>query len=56
MIVNKAVARYWTVEAGGETVENAAWCYEQPKPEAIGIAGRICFFDEQMELVAGDQS
>lgn len=44
-------SRYWTVAAGGETAEDAAWCYEQPNPGVIGIAGRVCFFDEKMDFI-----
>ncbi|MGH8161892.1 MAG: DUF427 domain-containing protein [Gammaproteobacteria bacterium] len=52
-----ATSRYWTVEAGGKKVEDAAWCYEQPKPEAMAIAGEIAFYGEKMELVVdGERS
>ncbi len=41
---------YWTVEAGGVRIEDAAWCYQYPLPEVAKIAGRICFYDEKVEL------
>jgi uncharacterized protein (DUF427 family) len=43
----KGEARYWTV-AG---VENAAWSYEYPRPEATGIGGRLAF-DPNLVAVA----
>lgn len=43
-------SRYWTVATGGESVADAAWCYEHPNPGVIGIAGRVGFFDERLDL------
>jgi uncharacterized protein (DUF427 family) len=40
----KGEARHWTV-AG---VEDAAWSYEYPRPEASGIAGLIAFYPERV--------
>ncbi|MCZ6763610.1 MAG: DUF427 domain-containing protein, partial [Alphaproteobacteria bacterium] len=34
-------ASYWTVTAGGKTVENAAWAYDDPAEAAAGIKGYI---------------
>lgn len=44
-------SQYWRVETDGETVEDAAWCYEHPNSGVIGIAGRIGFFAEKMDLL-----
>lgn len=44
-------SRYWTVAAGGEMLADGAWCYEQPRAEAMAIAGRICFYAEKMSLL-----
>lgn len=47
--------RYWTVEAARRRVEDAAWSYDHPRLEASGIAGRIAFFSERVDvLVDGD--
>lgn len=43
--------RWYHAEAGGERVEDAAWVYDQPLPEATGIRGRIAFFNERVDLV-----
>ena len=31
----KGTATYWAIEAGGETVANAAWSYENALPESV---------------------
>jgi uncharacterized protein (DUF427 family) len=50
----KGQAAYWSVEAGGEVRENLVWSYPEPIPEAAGIAGLLCFYDDQVELTVGD--
>ena len=40
----KGTATYFHVVAGGKRNENAAWTYEEPKPAAQEIAGRIAFW------------
>lgn len=44
-------SRYWTLEAGDGQAPDAAWCYAQPRVEVAGIAGRICFYQERLELL-----
>jgi len=46
----KGESRYWSV-AG---VEDAAWSYEAPLPEAIKAQGHICFDPERVELELGE--
>jgi uncharacterized protein (DUF427 family) len=46
----KGVASYWSVEAGGERVENLIWYYPEPIPEAAKIKGRLAFFNEKVDL------
>ncbi len=46
----KGVASYYNVEVGGETVEDLAWCYEEPNGESAKIAGRICFPQGKVEM------
>jgi uncharacterized protein (DUF427 family) len=41
----KGDAAYWTLMAGGETLENAAWAYLDPLPEIAIIAGHLSFVD-----------
>ena len=40
----KGTANYYHVVVEGERNENAAWCYETPKPEAQNIAGYVAFW------------
>src|SRR5919112_1838035 len=46
----KGVASYWSVEAGGERVEDLVWFYPDPIPEATKIKGLLAFFDEKVDL------
>jgi uncharacterized protein (DUF427 family) len=46
----KGVASYWSVEAGGERVEDLVWYYPEPIPEAAKIKGHLCFFNERADL------
>ena len=39
----KGDATYWTVAVDGTRVEDAAWSYEDPIPQAEPIAGHLCF-------------
>ena len=41
----KGDAAYWTLTAGGETLENAAWAYLDPLSEITIIAGYLSFVD-----------
>lgn len=40
----KGTAAYWHVAVDGKTVENAAWSYEDPIEEALGIRGYVAFY------------
>jgi uncharacterized protein (DUF427 family) len=44
----KGEASYYTIRAGGETVDNGAWYYPEPLPEAPFIAGLIAFYFDRM--------
>lgn len=46
----KGVASHWSVEAGDERVEDAAWGYPEPLPEAQKVEGHLCFYDDKVEL------
>ncbi len=43
-------SQYWTVEAGGETLEDVAWAYDEPHAEVTGIEGLIAFYNEKVDL------
>lgn len=40
----KGTAGSFSVAAGGELVENAAWIYHDPKPEASSIKDFVAFY------------
>ncbi|MGH2915774.1 MAG: DUF427 domain-containing protein [Solirubrobacteraceae bacterium] len=44
----KGDASYYTITAGGETVDNGAWCYPDPLPEAGFMRGLIAFYFDRM--------
>jgi uncharacterized protein (DUF427 family) len=46
----KGVAAYYSVEAGGEQVEDLIWYYSEPIPEAAKIKGHLAFFNEKVDL------
>lgn len=48
----KGTATYWSVTAGGRTVQDAAWSYEDPFPECGAIRGMVCFDPARVEVVA----
>jgi uncharacterized protein (DUF427 family) len=47
----KGSADYFSVRTAKRLVEDIAWCYETPIPEIPKIAGRLCFFDERVDVV-----
>ena len=49
----KGQASYWSLQLGDETWVDLVWSYETPIPERAEIAGRLCFYDERVELVLG---
>lgn len=52
----KGTADYFSVRTGKRLVEDIAWCYETPIPEIPKIAGRLCFFDERVDVVIDGRS
>ena len=40
----------YSVEAGGERVEDLVWYYPEPIPEVGKIEGLPCFFNEKVDL------
>jgi uncharacterized protein (DUF427 family) len=46
----KGQASYWSVEIGDDVYENVVWSYETPIPDADGIKGLMCFYNERVDL------
>ena len=40
----KGTASYYTISVDGETADNAAWTYEEPKEKAAEIKDHIAFY------------
>ncbi len=47
----KGQASYWSLEVGDEVHDNVVWSYEAPLPEVREIAGRLCFYNERVDLI-----
>ena len=41
----KGHASYWSVTAGGQTLENAMWSYQEPFDECEPLRGLVAFYD-----------
>ncbi len=47
----KGEASYYSVTtAGGHTVDDAIWTYEQPYPAVAAIAGHVAFYPSKAEI------
>jgi adenylate cyclase len=45
----KGTATYWSVAVGDKAAENAAWSYEDPIEDGLGIRGYIAFYWNKMD-------
>jgi uncharacterized protein (DUF427 family) len=48
----KGTASYWTAVVGDLTVEDVAWSYEDPVPEALPIRGMLSFYAHRADVTA----
>ncbi|MGY1784126.1 DUF427 domain-containing protein [Geodermatophilus sp. SYSU D00698] len=46
----KGQAEYWSVRIGDGLVPDAVWSYRDPLPDAAGLRGLLCFFDERFDV------
>jgi uncharacterized protein (DUF427 family) len=46
----KGEATYWSVRSDGIDEEDLVWCYADPLRAVEEIAGRLCFFNERVDL------
>ena len=46
----KGHASYWSVTAGGETVEDAIWSYEQPYDECLSLKAYASFYTNKVDV------
>lgn len=46
----KGTAGYWSIGAGGEKAENAAWSYDLPYDECRGLTKHVAFYGDKVEI------
>ena len=46
----KGDASYLTLELNGTVHDGIVWSYEQPIPQAEGITGLLCFYNDRVDL------
>ena len=46
----KGQARYWSVKLDDAEYADLAWSYEEPIPDAEGITGLVCFYNERVDM------
>ena len=46
----KGTASYWSIELGGESIEDVVWTYPSPLPEGEKIAGLAGFYNERLDI------
>ena len=51
----KGRASYRSMWRNGEVVENLAWYYSEPLPEAQKVKDHLCFYDEKVEVEVDGQ-
>jgi uncharacterized protein (DUF427 family) len=55
----KGEASYWSVRLGDKVYDNIVWGYETPIPNAAGITGLLCFYNDRVDMTvrgAGEAS
>ena len=52
----KGDASYWSINAGGGTVENAVWSYETPFDEVAEIGAMMSFYASKVDAIEVDES
>jgi uncharacterized protein (DUF427 family) len=51
----KGDANYYSVHVDGTTHDDLAWWYKHPTRESDPIAGRVCFYDERVDVYVDGQ-
>lgn len=50
-----AASYYGVTTAGGDTVDDVIWTYEQPYPAVAAIAGHVAFYPNKAEITVSAQ-
>ncbi|MCJ1483620.1 hypothetical protein MMC06_003788, partial [Schaereria dolodes] len=46
----KGDANYYNVNVKGKEHKDAIWWYRYPTPESVAVAGRLCFYNEKVDI------
>jgi uncharacterized protein (DUF427 family) len=46
----KGDANYYSIIIDGKEYKDHIWWYRYPTPESIAIAGRLCFYNEKVDI------
>jgi uncharacterized protein (DUF427 family) len=46
----KGQANYYSIVIDGKEYKDHVWWYQYPTPESIAIAGRVCFYNEKVDI------
>ncbi|KAH7407430.1 hypothetical protein BKA64DRAFT_666557 [Cadophora sp. MPI-SDFR-AT-0126] len=46
----KGMANYYHVKVNGKEIEDAVWYYKYPTSESALVAGRLCFYNEKVDV------
>ena len=46
----KGMAEYYDVVVRGKEHKDAIWWYKYPTPESVAVAGRVCFYNEKVDV------
>lgn len=52
----KGQASYWSVHLDDEVHDDLVWSYESPIPQAEGVKGLLCFYNERVDLVVDGEA
>jgi uncharacterized protein (DUF427 family) len=52
----KGIAGYWHVDVGGRRSADLAWHYDHPFPAVDAIRGRVCFYNEKVDLTVDGEA
>jgi len=46
----KGMANYYHLVVGGKEIKDAVWYYKYPTAESALVAGRLCFYNEKVDV------